>query len=453
MTNNKLIALCLASSLLGCATDASAPDELATIDQAVTCPTPTLVTNRSLVVTDPEALAKFPFKRVLTAITASAGTAITPLQLYKNWMATWGSCGPNIDPQGYGITCTRPETKFGLFNPFETTGPHFAPVALFNRFDLAPTSGADCGEYRVIYALQDSPGDRGFIIFEARLPNPSPASGLAGCAPVASFWASLSTDASATSRATTLEQFYFSGLSAGSEAFGPVVTAANYGLSATGAPTGSGQIRTNFFANFVQWHLREFKLSKPCAASATCKLSVAQVTVKNNPADELFRGTHPQAPAFQAAFLKQIPALSKQGDAKIAMTTADVFNEYESVSQATDVVYANFTQASFATQIAGAITNPNLAATDILHRATTQTCAGCHQLSNGTPNLGDGVVWQPSLTFVQVDEASNLSNALTLRFLPRRSQVLKAFLDQQCAGTAPVNDGLTLSGASIDAAN
>jgi hypothetical protein len=27
------------------------------------------------------------------------------------------------------------------------------PTALANRFDLAPRSGADCGEYRIVYAM------------------------------------------------------------------------------------------------------------------------------------------------------------------------------------------------------------------------------------------------------------------------------------------------------------
>jgi len=326
------------------------------------------------------------------------------------------------------------------------------PVALANRFDLAPRSGANCGEYRIVFALSGGNG-RAFIIFEGRLPNPTPAAGISGCAPVADFWAQLSTDPSATSRAAKLDNFYFTGLTG----FEPVVAASHYGLanSIGTAARNPGQIRTNMFVQFQQWQLREFQLSKPCAASASCTLSVEHVTVKENPANELFTGTHVNAPAFQSAFLTQIPALSQGTAATIGMANANNFNEFESVSQgSTDVLYANFTQASFQSQIAAKITNPNLTVQNILDRATTQTCAGCHQLSSGThAQLGGGVVWPASLGFVQINEQSQLSQALTTAFLPHRSDVLTAFLRAQCAGTTTVDDGTTLSGGSIDAAN
>ena len=35
------------------------------------------------------------------------------------------------------------------------TTTDFFPVALFNRFDLAPEDGAHCGEYRIVYAMHD----------------------------------------------------------------------------------------------------------------------------------------------------------------------------------------------------------------------------------------------------------------------------------------------------------
>ena len=97
-------------------------------------------------------------------------------------------------------------------------------------------------------------------------------------------------------------------------------------------------------------------------------------------------------------------------------------------------------------------TNPRLTVNNILDRATTQTCGGCHQHSNFV-NLGDGVTWPSSLGFVHVDENRTLSDALRLSFLPRRAAVLKSFLERQCSGTATVDDGLTLSGASHDASN
>lgn len=450
MTKRQLT-LCLSAFAIGCATDE--PDDLGDTEQAVTCPAPPLAIERSFAVTDPQILAKFSFRRVMTKINATANSTITPLQLYKDWMATWGACGIGLDPNGYGIRCARPESQFAAFNPFAATGPRFVPIALMNRFDLAPRNGADCGEYRIVYALRDSPADRAFIIFEARLPNPDPALGLAGCAGVADFWAKLSTTADVATRATRLERFYFTGLTAEGLTFSPVVTAANYGLAASGAATGKGQIRTNFFGDFIEWHLREFKLKKPCAAGASCKLAVSHVTVKTNPADELFRGTHARTAAFEASFLTQVGALSRTTGATIGMATKNAHNELESSAQAQSVVYRNFTRASFRTQIQSAITNPNLTVDNILDRATTQTCGGCHQHANFTPSLGDNVRWEPSLGFVHIDEASNLSPSLRLMFLPRRQAVMKAFLDKQCAPPAgpELDDGLTIGGAALDA--
>ena len=95
--------------------------------------------------------------------------------------------------------------------------------------------------------------------------------------------------------------------------------------------------------------------------------------------------------------------------------------------------------------------------TNILDRATTQTCAGCHQLSTFAPHnqLGDipQVVWPQSLGFVHINEQSQLSPALTSSFLPHRAQVLISFLRSQCTSTAIADDGSNLGGGPPDAAN
>lgn len=446
----------LCGALIGCTSTAT--PEIDQTDQAVTCPSPSsLDASRSLEVTDATALANFSLQRVMTAITNSAHATNTPRQLWTQWMNTFADCtNPKIDPNGYGIVCPRVESTLSTLDPFNLSGQHFTPTALANRFDLAPKSGADCGEYRIVFAMVNTPpgGGRAFLIFEGRLPNPTPSQGLAGCTAVAEFWAQLSTDPDPASRASKLDQFYFTGI----PGFPPVVDAAHYGLTTTDitvAGPRKGQIRTNMFVNNQQWNLREFQLTKPCASTASCALSVEHVTDKVNPANELFTGTHPNAPAFQSAFLSQIPPLSRPRAATITMTNADQFNEFESVSSgSTDVLYANFTEASFQSQIAAKITDPNLTVTNILDRATTQTCAGCHELSTSFDpphnQLGDGVVWPDSLGFVQVKEDSTLSPALINVFLPERALVLSNFL---CSGGSVTDDGTNVGGGAIDAAN
>lgn len=427
-------------------------------EQALSCPVPTIDPARSLFVTDPTALALFPFERVMTQIKTTGGASNTPLAMYQDWMATFADCSnPLIDPFDYGIVCPRVESTLGSFDPFQQTGPRFVPVALVNRFDLAPKNGADCGEYRIVFAELDFPG-RAFLIFEARLPNPTPSAGLCGCTPVPDFWAQLSLDPSAASRAAKLERFYFSGL----PGFEPAVHASHYGLAgAANLARRKGQVRTNFFVASDEWQLREFQLLKQCNPYGSCTLSFQHVTDKTNPANELFTGTHANAPTFQTAFISQIPALSVSSAAKIGMTNGDKFNEFESVSQpgATDTVYSLFTEQSFRDKITANITNPALNEVHILRRATTQTCAGCHRLSSGTQaQLGDGVVWPQSLDFVHVNESSQLSPALTTSFLPHRSEVLTQFLKAQCltsvcATAATVDDGKNIGGGPTDAAN
>lgn len=432
--------------------------ELGASEHALACPVPAIDAARSLAVTDPTVLAKFRFHRVMNAIMASANATNNSLSTYRAWMDTFGKC---LDPQGYGMQCPRTgEAALSAINPFATTGPRFVPVALTNRFDLAPTSGANCGEYRIVFALVDgSDDDRAFLIFEGRLPNPTPTLGLDGCAPVADLWASLSTDESATSRASKLEQLYFTGLVAGGITFAPVVAAQSYGLGPDGSTNGSGQLRTNMIVTPLvdseprEWNLREFKLGKACPATDACELSVQQVKVKNNPANEVFAGTHPNSTMFLDEFPSEVAALSSQPAAAITMSPRNVFNEFESVSQRTDVVYRNSASAPLRSRIQGAITNPALTVDNILDRATTQTCAGCHWVSNNR-GLGDGVTWPSSLGFVHIDESGTLSSALTQAFLPRRAAVLSGFLQARCNGSplAP-DDGLTLSGAALDAPN
>jgi hypothetical protein len=452
-----LAAVTILAAAAGCTTDLDL--DLGASEHELTCPVPTIDPARSLAVTDATALERFSFRRVMDAIIASANATSSSLSAYQAWMSTFAACtDPAVDPNGYGIVCPRVELELGLINPFLAIGPRFVPVALTNRFDLAPSNGSDCGEYRIVYALVDSLLDRAFLIFEGRLPNPTPSQGLAGCAPVADLWASLSADPSAASRAAKLEQLYFTGLVSGGVAFAPVITAQSYGLAADGSATAPGQIRTNMFVKAVEWQLREFKLTKPCAAAASCALSFKHVTVKTNPANELFAGTHANAPAFQSAFPSQVSALSSNDPSTIAMATSDNFNELESVSggplsQRTDVVYRGFASAQLRSQIQGAITNPALTVDNILDRATTQTCAGCHQLSNNV-GLGGGVTWPSSLGFVHIDENKNLSTALTQKFLPHRATVLSNFLQAQCSGAAPaLAAGRTVSGAALGSPN
>src|SRR5689334_4567401 len=179
---------------------------------------------RSLVITDPAILDAFDFERVLQALTA--GTSTTPLSLYRQWFDTQNpkpglavADAPHCDDfttngkpsfNGYPRRCPTPEGVLATSDPF--AAHDYTPIGITNRFDLTPADGSNCGQYRITYAkttVQLSAGEMLHIIFEPVLPNPNPAAGLAGCRPVAQFWADLTGVDSMTERRARIEHFFF----------------------------------------------------------------------------------------------------------------------------------------------------------------------------------------------------------------------------------------------------
>jgi hypothetical protein len=452
---------------------------------AVACPDVTgTKLERSMAVTDPEVLKAFSFQRTMEAVRKTAGvqTTQTSLAVYKEWMRTFGTVAqggtcdsPTTDPNDYGLVCPREaERKLAAINPFAAPAT-FTPVAVFNRFDLTPGTGQNCGEHRIVYAMTNRAlGGRAFIIFEAALPNPHPEQGVEACLPVARFWQGLSAINDVAVRAAKLEKFYYgdrNGVSA-VPGFEPVVMASHYGLSTNTGPRAAGQVRTNFFIDNNQWHLREFKTHRECANAAdptTCKLRFDHVTVKNNPANELFAGTHPRAADFRAAFVKQVPKLASGLAATIGMSIPDEFNELESVSQPNvppfigDVEYSTHANGPMRDAIQAKLTSMGspLSVNQILSRATTQTCGGCHRLSAGddigkTRDAKDGR-WPSDVGFVHVTETGQLSVALTGTLLPQRIKVLDKFINDRCTGpaakAAKISEDLTLGGGAVGSPN
>jgi len=479
-------------------------------------------------------LSRFPLQRVFEQLLSSASvTTPSAVSLYQQlWdsldtsanakFAGVAHCDANGSTiNGFPIDCPRPETQLKNTSPAK-----FSPVALFNRFDLSPSDGSSCGEYRIIYAMNDSssgggnpygggiiarppvlqpipnpipgPGPvefasttisaqispslntlsalrpaaistaalsgainlgtigfpppppppvtvngRSFIIFEGMLPNPNPSCGVEMCRPIVKFWEDLATldpntAAGQQALGDNLEQFYFKGI----PGFEPVVHARHYGQAGgAGYNHSGGQIRTNMFVDFVNWQLREFHLVNDCS-TGSCGLRIDPVTVKTNPFAEMFDsdnpGSSPKASAFRGAFPTETHSLSNDVVTQISMNVDDEYNAGQSGSQDPGenyefqfnlAVQPNAFSAAINSQLLSpAIMRPDLSAADITRRATTQSCAGCHQLSNGA-HLGGNTnpVWPNSLGFVHVDEKSNLSPALWCSFLPARKSTLDAF--------------------------
>ena len=355
-------------------------------------------------------------------------------------------CTPGGDLNGYPLECPRFEGSLA----FSAVPSDFIPVALFNRFDLAPTDGAHCGEYRIVYS---STAVSGAIILEGQLPNPHPECGIEACRPVAEFWQGLSSVTSEAVLGERLREFYFKGLSG----FSPVIHPQSYGLGAKSGAygTGGGQIRTNTITS--SWQLREFQLAQSSEmVKGGPRLFANPVTVKNNPFGELFDFTssRPEAGSFQSFFTGggEIASLAATNVNNVAMATHDKFNAGQS-TVSFDPVNDYVTSLDnggagnpFIQDIDAELQNifctpgipctPPLTPQNIADRATSQSCAGCHELSNSR-DMGNGMTWPNSLGFLHVGFGGDLSEALTCVFLPHRRSVLLSFV-RNCGTTVPV---------------
>jgi hypothetical protein len=433
----------------------------------------TLDIHRSLIVTDQIILdPAFSFKTVMDQITATSGTNVTSLQLFQQWWSTQNP-GPGSTARcddeltggvpsfnGFPWACPREEGAQASVNPFTpaTNNPNgYLPIALTNRFDLAPTDGANCGEYRIIYARNSgitNAGDRNLVIFEAVLPNPDPSSGLEACRPVAQFWADLSSVNSVSERTAKLQQFYFSGI----PGFEAVIRADHFGarLTSMGHGTARGQIRSNQFME-SPWLLREWRLVVD-NRGLTRKLRMVPVTVKTNPwgADFNTASANARSVSFRSEFVEKTGQLAAASLMGISVNVDDNFNTGQSVSQfATENDYGTHFDAgvasdpSFSNAIAqelNAIGNTTLTPRNVVDRALTQSCAGCHRLSDGVA-LGGGLVWPASpIRFVHVTERATepgpdglrwaISAGLRDVFLPHRRNVLEQYLATQAAASS-----------------
>lgn len=406
----------------------------------------------SLIVTDTAIVGGFPLHKVMSQLVTQSGVpGLTPLALFQSWWrtATPPGCAPTFN--NFPYQCPRVEGNQSTVDPFINPGVNpdeYIPTALVNRFDLAPLNGSDCGEYRIVYAKRSgitNPGNRNLLIFEAVLPNPNPGLGLAGCHPVAKFWASLTNTPTPATRATQLQNFYFTGL----PGFMPVVHIDNYGnrVPTSAATPATGQVRTNQFMQ-PPWTLREFRVRLSLCSGSPCALNFRPVTVATNPGGVLFdpASTHVQAFNFQnVEFPGQVQNLAIDDINLFNLATTLPVNSGQSHAQGPENDYLfhfGTTANAFRTNIQTELTNAGspLTPDEVVARSLALSCAGCHQLSNGA-NLGSGIVWPPSAGFVHVMEQTEpgpfgprfrISPALNVAFLPHRKAVIETYLNSSC---------------------
>ena len=367
---------------------------------------------------------------------------------------------------GFPYSCPRSEGQ--LINGDESfvnvEMDIYRPVAIINRFDVRGQNFSDCGEHRVIFARDFNHArtagrstGRNFLIFEARMPNAMP--GFAsGCNRIAKFWTDLSLAASNDEQASLINAFYLQGI----DGLPPVISIEHYAFE-------SGQIRTNQFVDFSKgWLLREYKLDHQCSENTCTALTSVAVRAKDAFFAELFNPTLPssasefaaRAGLFQREFIDNIESLLTHNMADIKVMGADQFTQAESHASGILTNESHFVnhfnngisseetsefEAAFDAAIEGRVDasgNP-LTKEQVLNRAMTQTCGGCHQPSTfGLTRLGalgdmimpDGSIqstWPFSAGFVHFSEFSDeatSSTALNELFLPARFNDLKSIL-------------------------
>jgi hypothetical protein len=442
-------------------------------------PSPVVDARRSLAITDQPILAAFSFQRVMNPLVATSGVAgLTATGLFNQLWDTQnvapGLDGDPLSPNcsdtlnGYPYQCRQApaEGAQALCDPFAANSAcAYIPVGLFMRFDLAPSDGSHCGEYRVIFAKESGrfvtgTQDRNLLIFEAAMPNPHVNQGIRGCQKLVRNWAELPDVANINTRRAKLEEIYFTGY----QEFAPVISYDNFGDNALGA----GQLRTNQFVQPDEprmWNLREFKLKKVCSPSCTLRFLAA--TDKVNPFGPLFdpASTHANAAGFQAEFVTQVARLAVPNAAAIGMNTSDVYNSGQSLATSLSTetnypVHFGAGPSAFHDAIQTQLTTlgSTLSPVEIVKRAQVQACAGCHRFSNNA-DLGGGVIWPPSLGFSHVSEKDadletvsgvtrfKISAALVNLLLPARKQLVEDFLNDvplpSRAPTEPIGGRVT----------
>jgi hypothetical protein len=413
---------------------------------------------RSMVVTDVALLEGFTFQRFLDQLIARGGVHnLTSAQLFRQWFDTQNPKPGLADPtaphcddfitngnysfNGFPRRCPTPE---GALAATRYSAGEYFPIALVNRFDAAPADGANCGQYRIIFAKRMAPALRLHIILEPVLRNPNPAAGLAGCRAVAKFWADLTKIDSIAERRARLEQFYFDGI----PGVAPVIDPDHFGV------TGGGIRTTQIAAPNAPPRMYQFHVTKDCS-SGDCTLLMTPDVLSNMIFGPLFDSTDTglQAQTLRDQFVEQVPNLAVRNANEYFMEIPQNFVIAESDPSDNEKAFdymgpfnrSKVAAPDFKSRLQMKLTSINSALTpeQIIRRAETQNCVGCHFFSG---DVGEGVIFPRSIDGIQhVTEDSQevgeggqrflISNGMRDTFIPHRMQILIDFLN---TGKAPV---------------
>jgi hypothetical protein len=377
-------------------------------------PEPPAITGRAFVITEDEVLASFSLDRVARALGAEGAGA---------WLDVVASSAERP-------AAAMPLNRLTASAAHDRTGPaammwaHVRPIAIVNRFDLAPANYSNCGEARFIYTRTNGSSTRLHIAVEAVLPNRHRDKGKAGCAAVAAFWWDLAQTESPDARRERLERFFFDDASLDAASF-----------------SRNGRIRTSEISD-GRPRFAQFEMRHHCEPARPCRTRFARVPLDNMPDPALFDAGTPgdRGDAFRREFLRQVPSLAREDVNRMAM---DLDRSY-SVTDVDGLVPPFNYRLPFRRSLRGTAgrefreaialelkkAGSGLTPEDIIDRAETQNCAGCH----GKPGpVGGGAVFPQAFErgehiAEQSRSAPRISPALREVFVPYRIEVLRAYL-------------------------
>ncbi|WP_054112775.1 PKD domain-containing protein [Marinagarivorans algicola] len=404
---------------------------------------------QSLMITDKSILQHFDLKSVLEQmLKTSADHQQSPADIMLALADLRQDCGtfngfPEADNSARPRFCSSPGASMDSFlASLDTELTYYRPIALVNRYDLANNDGSDCGEYRIAYAGNDLSPRINFFIFEARLPNPKPQLGLAGCRPVVEYWANLSQERDPQTRANLLHTFFFKGI----KHFAPAISAHHF----AGENRGSGAIRLNARVDQRNnWVFMQFRTQIADNCAPSCTLGVAQEGLKDTPFPALAGIVEPalqaKADAFQQAVLKAIhtPGQGLLANTVSRLDTTLPFSSYlgrqhSGLAQTPGVIEAMSPafEAAIAAKLAQA--GSTLTPTNIITRVHSMTCAGCH--NQHSDQLGAPLILKTDNQTVEFlstqleagpdGQRYTVKPAMKNLFLPERIHLMQQALDQ-----------------------
>lgn len=396
--------------------------------------------DRSLVVTDQAVISGMTLERTLQALINRAGVTQTPLALYRQWLDTQNpkpgmflADAPHCDDfitnavpsfNGFARRCPTPEGSLAMSDPF--TAHEYTTTGVINRFDQTPADGSNCGQYRIVFARTSgaAAGTKLEIIFEGVLPNPNPSAGIAACRPVAQFWADLTKVDSALDRRALVEKFFFDGI----PGFAPLVTPENF--------NNGGRVRNKHRdpSSGEVPRFYQFVVEKRCT-NGDCKLFMQPDVVENAPHPGLYNASlnTPLGAEFRDEFIRQIPTLAlrdinyyldfpKKYDVGETTPPDSVAFGSQAYFQSINSQAGKDFDARVRQELARV--KSTLTPLDLLIRADTQFCGGCHL---GRIPVGDGLTFPAAVGDSHVAPGS-ISPALRDVFGPSRAKALSNFL-------------------------